>query len=155
MPRPLAPAPAADDPIEPSGLEFFFIKTAPQLAGFFGDAFFLHSVLQQSLAEPAIRQGIAAIGILHEQMATGDTVHSRGNRHQTSTSGYTTVPSARFLTRFAVSPNVLQLLAMTNVIFTRLEIFQGNATATAAHITAGIKLLQAWRDSWRQRSRRY
>ncbi|OKO98378.1 hypothetical protein PENSUB_9476 [Penicillium subrubescens] len=144
--RPLAPAPAIDDPIEPPALEFFFIKTAPQLAGFFGSAFFQHSVLQQSLAEPAIRQAIAAIGILHEQTATGRQSPSPSKRPPNVHIKLYNRSIRAVLDKVAVSPNATPLLAMTNVLFTCLEIFQGNAKAAADHITAGIKLLQAWRE---------
>lgn len=135
-----------DDAIEPPALEFFFIKTAPQLAGFFGGAFFQHSVLQQSLAEPAIRQAIAAIGLLHEQTATG----SHGTLARKSPPNIHIKLYNRsiraVLDKITANENATPLLAMTNVLFTCLEIIQGNARAAAAHITSGIKLLQAWRE---------
>jgi hypothetical protein len=134
-----------DDPIEPPALEFFFIKTAPQLAGFFGNTFFQHSVLQQSLAEPAIRQAIAAIGILHEQTATGRNGTTFGKAPRNVHIKLYNRSIRAVLDKVAVSPNATPLLAMTNVLFTCLEIFQGNAKVAAGHITSGIKLLQTWR----------
>lgn len=50
------------------------------------------------------------------------------------------------LEKVATSTNATTLIATTNVLFTCLEILQGNATAAGGHITAGIKLLQAWRE---------
>jgi hypothetical protein len=142
----LAPAPAVDDLIEPPALEFFFIKTAPQLAGFFGGAFFQHSVLQQSLSEPAIRQAIAAIGLLHKQTATGrHGILQRNSPPNVHIKLYNRSIRA-VLDKVAASPNATPLLAMINVLFTCLEIIQGNAKAAAGHITSGIKLLQAWRE---------
>lgn len=68
IPRPLAPAPVVESPTEFRALEIFFRKTAPQLAGYFEGSFFLGSVLQASLTELAVRQAIAALAVLHEQM---------------------------------------------------------------------------------------
>jgi hypothetical protein len=102
-------------------------------------------VLQQSLAEPAIRQAIAAIGILHEQMATGRHGTYPGKPRPNSHIKLYNRSIRAVLDKVAISPNAIPLLAMTNVLFTCLEIFQGNAKAAAGHITAGIKLLQAWR----------
>jgi hypothetical protein len=146
MPRTLAPAPAVDDAIEPPALEFFFIKTASQLAGFFGSAFFQHSVLQQSLAEPAIRLVIAAIGLLHEQTATGrHGTHSKKSPPNLHIKLYNRSIRA-VLDKIAASENATPFLAMTNVLFICLEIIQGNANAAAAQITGGIRLLRAWRE---------
>ncbi|CEO60880.1 hypothetical protein PMG11_05365 [Penicillium brasilianum] len=146
MPRSLAPAPAVDDAIEPPALEFFFIKTAPQLAGFFGSAFFQQSVLQQSLSEPAIRLAIAAIGLLHQQTATArHGTQSRKSLPNIHIKLYNRSIRA-VLDKITASENATSFLAMTNVLFICLEIIQGDAKAAAAQITGGIRLLQAWRE---------
>ncbi|KAJ5168817.1 uncharacterized protein N7482_004411 [Penicillium canariense] len=142
--RALAPAPAIDDTREPHALEFFFVKTAPQLAGYFGGAFFQGSVLQLSLAEPAIRQAIAAIGILHESTATGKWA-SKGNSPPNVHIQLYNRSIRTIINKVVAGPNASPVIATTNVLFTCFEIFQGNVAAAATHITAGINLLQAWR----------
>lgn len=51
--------------------EFFVRISSPQLAGFFGSAFWERLVLQAAHHEPAIRHAITAIGSLHEQHLVG------------------------------------------------------------------------------------
>ena len=67
LPKTLAPGSSVDLSAEQPALEFFFLKTAPQLAGFFSHAFFQGSVLRHSFTEPAVRQAMGAIGLLHER----------------------------------------------------------------------------------------
>lgn len=53
---------------------FFVRETSPQLAGFFGSAFWERLVLQAAHHEPAIRHAITAIGALHEQHFVGKEI---------------------------------------------------------------------------------
>lgn len=62
MPTQIIGVPTVTLPGESRALVFFFRKSAPLLAGFFESALWNGSVLQLGLAEPAIRQTIAAIG---------------------------------------------------------------------------------------------
>lgn len=154
VPRTLAPAPAVNSPIEPHALEFFFTNTAPQLAGYFEHAFFQGSVLQLSLTEPAIRQAIAALGILHEQ-ATWDNI-----QHPQKSQGRNLLFNLpinlyngairSIIERVTADPDNLLLVAMINILFICLEYFQNNLQATATHIRAGINIL----NDWRARSRK-
>lgn len=60
--------------ISKRSFEFFIRKTSPQLAGFFGSAFWERLVLQAAHHEPAIRHALTAIGSLHEQKVVGRDV---------------------------------------------------------------------------------
>lgn len=57
--------------ISKRSFEFFIRRTSPQLAGFFGSAFWERLVLQAAHHEPAIRYAITAIGSLHEHAIIG------------------------------------------------------------------------------------
>lgn len=128
-------------------MEFFFLKTAPQLAGFFGEAFFQGSVLQRSLTEPAIRQAIGAIGFLHERTATGrlskskDVSFSDSNLHLRLYNR-----SIRSILKASSGPDKLSLVATASVLFACFEVFHGNRKAAETHIRSGISLLNSWRD---------
>lgn len=143
--RQLAPAPTVDSPRESRALEFFFQKTAPQLAGFFAGTFFQGSVLQVSLTEPAIRQAIAAVGILHEQTASATSPVSKDSSRWTTSIRLYNRSIRAIIEKTATDPNALPLIAMTNILFTCFEYFQGNPTTAASHVQNGINLLRAWR----------
>ncbi|KAJ5594603.1 uncharacterized protein N7459_000811 [Penicillium hispanicum] len=146
LPKALAPAPVVDSNIEPRALEFFYLRTAPQLAGFFGDAFFLGSVLRHSLAEPAIRQAIAAIGALHERSATGKLLSRRDSPSPDVHIQLYNRSIRAVLGKIRAGQHALPLVATTNVLYACFEIFQGDVAAAVTHIQSGIKLLQSWRE---------
>lgn len=142
MPKPVLPGLAVGFP-EPQALEFFFLKTAPQLAGFFGGSFFTGSVLQRSLSESAICQAIGAIGYLHEKSATRKLSPDSGLHVQLYNC------SIRSILKASTGPNAISVVAMANILFTCLEIFQGNIDAAAQHARSGIHLFNAWREQTR------
>ncbi|KAJ5278887.1 hypothetical protein N7478_004259 [Penicillium angulare] len=147
LPKALSPGLAVEFAAEPQALEFFFLKTAPQLAGFFGEAFFQGSVLQLSLTEPAIRQAIGAIGFLHERAATGklsksrDTSFSNSNLHLQLYNR-----SIHSVLKASSDPDKLSFVATASVLFACFEVFHGNRIAAETHIKSGISLLNSWRD---------
>jgi hypothetical protein len=155
----LAPAPGLGSRIETRALEFFY-KTAPQLAGLFAGEFFQGSVLKVSLVEPAIRQAMAAIGIVHEQAVSGRPSFNADGRATSKGRA----PRKRFdplnvpiqlynrsiraiIDKAITEPNSLPLIAMINILFTCFEYFQGNCETAAAHIRSGISLLQEFRET--------
>ncbi|KAJ6127196.1 hypothetical protein N7523_002808 [Penicillium sp. IBT 18751x] len=159
VPRALAPAPGLGSRIESRALEFFFHKTAPQLAGLFAGEFFQGSVLKVSLVEPAIRQAMAAIGIVHEQAVLGRP-YNPGEQRKPKAQARRKYPvplnvpiqlynrSIRAIVEKVISePNPLPLVAMINILFTCFEYFQGNTETAAAHIRSGIRLLQDYRET--------
>lgn len=159
MPRSLAPAAGLGSRIETRALEFFFHKTAPQLAGLFAEEFFLGSVLKVSLVEPAIRQAMAAIGIVHEQAVLGrphnpteqaklkeQSHRKRFDRLNIPIQLYNRSIRA-ILDKVISQPNSLPLVAMINILFICFEYFQGNTETAAAHIRSGISLLRDFRET--------
>ena len=153
VPRRLTSAPTPVSPIEQHALEVFFICTAPQLAGHFEYGFFQRRVLQLSLAEPAIRHAIAALGILHEQTATKRTqlLHRETLFPELPIKLYNRAIRSIREKVTAESPS-LPLVAVVNVLFICFEFFQGNLEAAASHIKGGIDILDNWRERSTKRS---
>ncbi|KAJ5414568.1 hypothetical protein N7509_001195 [Penicillium cosmopolitanum] len=144
-PRTLVPAARVDSPIEPRALEYFFHRTAPQLAGFFDGAFFQSSVLHASLEEPAIRQTLAAIAIVHE----GKTLNPVEGQSLGSTSPIQLYNKAirGIVQKTMKEPNAVSLVAMISILFACLEYLRGNAAMSRSHITSGIQIFQSWMEN--------
>ncbi|KAJ5832851.1 hypothetical protein N7474_001162 [Penicillium riverlandense] len=145
LPIEVAPRPEVASPVEPRALDFFFHKTAPHLAGFFEASFFQGSVLQLSLAEPAIRQAIAAIASLHELEAPDPSL-------PTDTGLSADLPvrlynqSIRSIIDRAAGNNAMPVVAVANILYTCFEFLRGNAATAANHVRSGINLLQSYRE---------
>ncbi|KAJ5125909.1 hypothetical protein N7526_008086 [Penicillium atrosanguineum] len=127
--------------------------------GYSRGGFFQGSVLKVSLVEPAIRQAMAAIGIVHEQAVLGRPHNPKEqgkSNEQVRRKRFDplNVPiqlynrSIRAIIDKVISePNSLPLIAMINILFTCFEYFQGNTETAAAHIRSGISLLQDFRET--------
>lgn len=127
-------------------MEVFFLCTAPALAGHFEQAFFQGSVLQLSLAEPAIRQAIAALGSLHERISMDKTQYMRRKNFQPELPIKLYNEAIRsIIEKVASETNDLYLLAVVNILFICFEYFQGNLEAAAFHIKGGIDIINNWR----------
>ncbi|KAL2848435.1 hypothetical protein BJY01DRAFT_246447 [Aspergillus pseudoustus] len=138
-PRGLQPVAPATSATESRALDFFFHTTSPQLAGFLDTDFWKRSVLQFSLAQPAIRQGLAALGSLHEyeqgwatNNAVAEQLYSRAIR--------STVDKA------AAGDMSVPIVVMASIIFTCFEFLRRNSRAAAMHIASGIEILRHWRQ---------
>ncbi|KAE8355916.1 hypothetical protein BDV28DRAFT_155040 [Aspergillus coremiiformis] len=139
---------AAKSGMESRALEFFFHRSASQLAGFFELSFWKGTVLQLSLVEPAIRQAIAAIGSLHE--------HKGGCKLLPSfnAAGGDSDPAMQMYTRAirstieaaAADSSAIPVVIVASILFTTFEFLRGDASAAASHISGGINLLWAWRE---------
>ena len=60
-------------------LEYFRIRTIPQLSGFFDSKFWSRYILLAAIHEPAIRHAVVALGSLHERFEAGDPSILRSN----------------------------------------------------------------------------
>lgn len=148
MPRQMWNVPVETAPGEPRALEFFFHKSAAQLAGFFERAFWKGSVLQSSLAEPAIRQAIAAIAVLHEQQGRSAILgNGEGNEGENEVAVRLYNKAIRqVVTKTRLDPDAVPVITMASILFTCFEFLRGDATTAEAHIANGVRLLQSWRD---------
>jgi hypothetical protein len=151
LPRTLAAGPQVEISAEQPALEFFFLKTAPQLASFFSHGFFQGSVLQRSFTEPAVRQAMGAIGFLHKRVAKGrllerdDQSHSKSDIHIQLYNR-----SIRSVIKASHEPDTLPVIIMVSLLFACFELLNRNPSSATAHIKSGIGLLQSWRDKANQ-----
>lgn len=147
VPRTLAPAPRLDSPIESQGLEIFFRRTGPQLAGYFETSLFQGSALQLSLSEPVIRHTLAALGLLHHQAGLGKLrSENEVPAFKKSIQLYNRAIGA-LRERVAADPGGTPVVAMTNVLFICFEYFQGNRRLAISHLQGGIAILRSWRQT--------
>jgi hypothetical protein len=147
----LAPGSQVELSGEQPALEFFFLKTAPQLAGFFSHAFFQGSVLQRSFTEPAIRQAIGAIGVLHERVAKDRLSKHDGQSHSKSGVHIQLYnQSIRSVIKASNAPDSLPLVIMVSLLFACFELLNRNSSAATAHVKSGIGLLRSWREKANQ-----
>ncbi|KAJ5979691.1 hypothetical protein N7481_006989 [Penicillium waksmanii] len=116
-----------------------------------GESALMSSVLHLSLAEPTIRQAIAALGSLHEQATAAKLQPLRQNALTPGLPNKLYNKAIRYLIeKLTTDPHDIQLVAIVNVLFICFEYFQGNLEAAASHIRSGINLLNSWRQTSRK-----
>ncbi|KAJ5793932.1 hypothetical protein N7457_000531 [Penicillium paradoxum] len=143
IPRELASGPTVNSSIETRALEFFFHKTAPQLAGYFEGAFFQGCVLQVSLAEPAIRQATAAIAAMHEQMPRV-VQHAKQSLDLNVPIQLYNRAIRAIIEKSKTDPDAIHLIAMANILFICFELLQGSMKIAQSHLRNGIQILISW-----------
>lgn len=89
---------------------------------------------------------MAAVGILHEQIALAKSPATKGSSLGSTSIRLYNRSIRATIEKATADPNSLPLVAMTNILFTCFEYFQGNPKAAASHIRNGINLLRAWRE---------
>ncbi|KAK3117484.1 hypothetical protein LTR53_001084 [Teratosphaeriaceae sp. CCFEE 6253] len=72
------------DALERRTFDFFRLKTAPCVSGYFNDPVWERLVLQYSYSEPTVRHAVNAVGALHEERFLRNTASNNG--HQVTTS---------------------------------------------------------------------
>jgi hypothetical protein len=97
-------------------------------------------VLQLSLAEPAIRQGLAALGSLHEHEGgqTSDSVVAEQLYNQAIRS---------IVQKASIGDMSVPIVVVASIIFTCFEFIRHNSAAAATHIASGIDILRNWRQN--------
>lgn len=150
MPKELAPAPRLESNAELRALEHFFHKTAPQLAGYFEGGFFQGSILHTSLVEPVVRNAIAAVSALDEEITYQESSQSGTlDRYSPSPSPNHSIKLYNKAIRTVIEkadtdPHATWLIAMANVLFICFEYYRGNRAMAKAHVKSGIQILQSW-----------
>ncbi|KAL3457038.1 hypothetical protein BJX64DRAFT_29160 [Aspergillus heterothallicus] len=128
---------------ESRALDFFFHSTSPKMAGFLDADFWKRSVLQLSLSEPAIRQGLAALGSLDE-FAGGRTPDSALAQELYSRAIRSIVDKA------STGDMSVPIVVMASIIFTCFEFLRRDSRAAATHIASGIEIVRHWRQNSHQ-----
>lgn len=144
--EPHAPSqPWTDDRREQHALQFFCRHSAPQLAGFFDQAFWQRMVLQAARHEPAVRHAIAAVGALHEQLLTGAVTNADLGKPLAFALSQCNKSIAHL-----IKPNRYRntkLTLTTCVLFTCFEALQGHCEQAIRHAEHGYQLLRQFKPN--------
>ncbi|KAL1620864.1 hypothetical protein SLS54_005794 [Diplodia seriata] len=132
-------------PQERRALDFFFVRTAPQLSGHFDAGFWGRLVLQFGRCEPAIQHAIMAVSSAHEQWE----VEARGVEVSDGSRGRFTLRQynkaiARLSEQAYGAPQPSRTLLLTCVLFVCLEFLRGDTNMAMTHTLNGLNILSTW-----------
>lgn len=137
---------------ERHSLNFFVAFSAPQMAGFFENAFW-SKCIQYSYQEPVVLHAVSAIGSLHESILRGafqdektkaqavEFALTQCNRSISYLTGPNGKPTDRPRGRKSLAVPKLALIAC--VLFTCFEAMQGHCDSAVRHALQGRALLEA------------
>ncbi|KAL4863007.1 hypothetical protein BDV12DRAFT_34191 [Aspergillus spectabilis] len=129
---------------ESRALEFFFNTTSNTFAGFLEGAFWKRSVLQFSLAEPCIREALAALGTLHEHEGSRAAPDCLTPEFKVAEQWYSRAIRST-VDKAATGETAIPIVVTASILFTCYEFLRRNSSAAASHIASGINILQGWR----------
>ncbi|KAL9087135.1 MAG: hypothetical protein Q9165_006786 [Trypethelium subeluteriae] len=131
---------------ETRSLEYFRIRTIPQLSGFLGSSFWSHYLLQTAAHEPAIRHAIIALGSLHERFEAGDSSILRSNLDKLeggfALQQYTTAIGQLIKPSFNHFQQTLDVALTACVLFTCFETLRGHHGSALSHVANGVRMLR-------------
>ena len=133
------------DPLELRSIDFFRLRTAPQLAGWFGTELWSRHVLQTAYHEPAIRHAVVALGAMHEQfelLDNANAVYSQYGMQQYGKSIQTLVKAQTFSDQQSEDVALLSCC-----LYTAFESLQGHYLSAITHIKSGMDILAANPDA--------
>ncbi|KAL9065860.1 MAG: hypothetical protein Q9157_007331 [Trypethelium eluteriae] len=133
-------------PEETRSLEYFRVRTIPQLSGFLGSNFWSRYLLQTAAHEPAIRHAIIALGSLHERFEAGDSTILRSNLDKLeggfALQQYTTAIGQLIKPLSNHSQQTLDVALTACALFTCFETLRGHHGSALSHVASGIKMLR-------------
>lgn len=130
---------------------YFHNRTATMLAGYFDSKFWEQLILQISVAEPAIRHGIVALGSLHEARSDINETDIEHNLPDAalhfSLQQYN--KSIAYLNNHmsVESGQSVEVVLMCCMLFISFESLQGNHDSSRRHLVSGAKILSQWQSS--------
>jgi hypothetical protein len=138
-----------DDENERRAFQFFFTKTASEIAGFLPSDFWNKLILQASHTDSAILHAVIALGSAHETYEGDGPGHLRKSAVARQNFALQQSNKAIKHLRTQLSSRVPQSgesVLLSCILFICLETFQGNHEAALAHLESGLKILGSWLD---------
>jgi Fungal specific transcription factor domain len=132
--------PCSDDQ-ERRAFQYFYTKTASQIAGFLPSDFWTKLILQASHTDPAIFHAVNALGSAHETYGGESPGHLR--RGGVTRQQFALQQSTKAIGHLR-SPQSGESVLLSCILFICLETFQGNHQAALAHLESGLKILESW-----------
>lgn len=158
--------------VELRGLEYFCVKLAPSMGMYFDADFWNQSVVQASVAEPAVRHAIVALGVLAKQRELLDTAAEESRQARPCTDHAMATIGTGADTTNTVSDDILALrnynrsigqlaryMASTSqltettllacVLFVCIEFIRGDESAARRHFQGGLAIIMDRISSYR------
>lgn len=148
---------------EVRALEYFCLRTAPDMGMYFDADFWSRFVVQASVAEPALRHAMVAVGIFDQLRETRDTNHTTAPQTGVvAADGQTTMSvlfrepntnnnehvalvnynkSIGLLTkRMDPAPGTTDMVLLACILFVCVEFLRGDDRAALRHFTGGMAI---------------
>jgi len=132
--------PCSDDQ-ERRAFQYFFTKTASEIAGFLPSDFWNKLILQASHDDPTIFHAVVALGSAHENYGGESPGHLR--RGGVTRQQFALQQSNKAIGYLRV-PQSGESVLLSCILFICLETFQGNHEAALIHLESGLKILASW-----------
>ncbi|PYI18664.1 hypothetical protein BO86DRAFT_452545 [Aspergillus japonicus CBS 114.51] len=127
-------------------INFFQTRTMPMLVSFFEWEVWRRLALQLSQAEPAVGHALVSLSAMHASSETNGMSRSRAFNHRTQHHRFAIEQYGRALSTLrrrltSQDPHVSVIALVCCVVFTYLEVLQGNNENACAHLTNGLQIL--------------
>ena len=138
---------------EARSFQYFQLRAAPDLSGYFDSGFFSHLILQVSCAEPAVWHAVIALGSLFRSFE----VASFGPRLAVA-QDYFAVRHYNQAVRHLVmkmsqkNTESIEVTLMVCLLFICIELLQGNYDKAIGHLKSGLSIMP---QNWRTRLNRF
>jgi len=141
-------------------LEYFHVRTAPAMGMYFDADFWNSFIVQVSVAEPALRHAVVALGVLAEQRELRDEVNASDSREphlaeesptvmSTPTRITETDPvvlqsynsSVGLLSKLASGPGTTDTVLLACILFVCIEFLRGDTEGAIRHFKGGMAII--------------
>ncbi|RAH47430.1 Zn(II)2Cys6 transcription factor [Aspergillus brunneoviolaceus CBS 621.78] len=127
-------------------ISFFQTRTMPMLVSFFEWEVWRRLALQLSQAEPAVGHALVSLSAMHASSETNGMSRSKAIKHRTQHRRFAIEQYGRALSALrrrltSQDPHVAVIALVCCVVFTYLEVLQGNNENACAHLTNGLQIL--------------
>jgi hypothetical protein len=134
---------------ERRAFEYFRNCTVPEFCGYFPEEFWERDVLQASVAHPALRHAIVALGALHEaykdDLRSGTTT-TRSTTTQDDINYFALSQYTKALSHLSRSLSrdrqQKQAVLMSCVVFTCFDNMTGDIASAITHLWSGLRILR-------------
>ena len=131
---------------ERTAFDFFLVRIAPQLSGFFFGDMWKRLIVQMGQAEPAIRSTIIAASAMHQR-----EISLRGTGGADKPADVFALESYNQAIRCVAKkaeagPEAFAVILTGCLMFICIEFIRGNMDSAIVHTQSGMQILQVWRQ---------
>ncbi|PYH45971.1 uncharacterized protein BP01DRAFT_391327 [Aspergillus saccharolyticus JOP 1030-1] len=127
-------------------IDFFQTRTMPMLVSFFEWEVWRRLALQLSQAEPAVCHALVSLSAMHSNTEVGGLSRGQARRHRAQYHRFAIEQYGRAMSTLcrrltSQDPHVAVIALVCCIVFTYLEVLQGNNENACTHLTNGIHIL--------------